>query len=675
MEAGRQFAARLVRGALVRTQTHGDDRAQLRFRAAHAFHQGSGREVSADRSQGRGRRGLRAQRRCGRSVEPHPGLCARRQGGGRQVRRGRARDRVRRGRPARDARAHRQRRDRLRDRRQRRRHLGARRRQDGGRGRARRRGRTPVSDHRKAQRHAQGPADFARPRQHFLSEARTRGARHRRLGTRNADLRGERREFRFRARASAAQPGTARSLPAAGGRAPADPERNRHPDRHQRPDPDFARRRADPGPGPRARQFLRRLRLHLGHRRLGRCRQSDGRMDRRGRTVDGSLGVRRAPLRQAPHVGQVSGRAQRGLVLALLSDPLPGRGPDLRARRAALAALRPAQGARRRVRLALRLGAAQLVRPPRQRGRRPAVLRSAAQLVRPRSRGVPRGPRAGRSHRPILVLEIRDRGSGRVRRLATRRRQRSRQARRRFDLYAALQRARRDRSRPDLRASRREPLLHGHRQRVRRARPRLDRKAPAARRLGDVERRDLGARGRQSRRPAVARYSGQSRRGRRVERRLSVHDRQGNPHRFRAGARLARDLSGRARLGTPHAGRVRGACARAADRGGGGIRREGRRLSRHRIPAPGEALSLLGCGHHARLHALRGRARLLRRAGQEIGLHRPRGAGESQDRRPQAQTDRADGRCARAALWRRNPDPRRQNARCCVVGRLGAHDR
>lgn len=78
----------------------------------------------------------------------------------------------------------------MRNRGQRRRYLGARRGEIRGRIGARRCGRAPIPDHRKARRHAQGPADAARPRQHLLSEARAGGAGHRRLGARHADLRG-----------------------------------------------------------------------------------------------------------------------------------------------------------------------------------------------------------------------------------------------------------------------------------------------------------------------------------------------------------------------------------------------------------------------------------------------------------------------------------------------------
>ena len=298
-------------------------------------------EIPADRSGGRGRRGVRAQRRLGRAVQPHHGLCQGRAGGRRAHRRGRAGDGLRVGWPAPHARADRPGRHRLRDRGQCRRHLGARRGEDGGRASAGRRRRAPVHDHRKEQLDPDRPADAARSRQHLLSQARARGAGRRRLGKGHADLRRHGRPLLVRPRAVPAQPGPARGLPAAGRRAPADPERARHPHGDQRPHPDLARRRADHGAGARARQFLRRLRLHLGHRRLRRRRQGDGGMDRRGRARARSVGLRRAPLRQPSHEREVPGRAQRRQLLALLPDPLSDRGASTP---------RAAAGARRSIR-------------------------------------------------------------------------------------------------------------------------------------------------------------------------------------------------------------------------------------------------------------------------------------------------------------------------------------
>ena len=197
---------------------------------------------------------------------------------------------------------------------------------------------------------------------------------------------------------------------------------------------------------------------------------------------------------------QIPRRAQRRQLLALLPDPLSDRGTVERARRPALAALSAAAGEERRVRLALRLGAAELVRAGRHRGGRQAVVRGPAQLVRPGRRRMPGRARARRADRPEFLLQVRDLRARRVRRPAAARRQRPRQAGRRAGLHPALQRARRHRGRPHLRPSRREPLLHGDRQRLRRARHRLDQEAPAGRRLGHAARAHLGPRHDQPRR-------------------------------------------------------------------------------------------------------------------------------------------------------------------------------
>ena len=82
-----------------------------------------------------------------------------------------------------------------------------------------------------------------------------------------------------------------------------------------------------------------------------------------------------------------------------------------------------------------------------------------------------------------------------------------------------------------------------------------------------------------------------------------------------------------------------------------------------------------GSRHHARLHALRGGPGLCRVAQEEIRLHRPRGPGEGQGRRPGAQADHPPGRRRRAALRRRSDPPQRQGLGRHLVGRLGPHDR
>ena len=88
-----------------------------------------------------------------------------------------------------------------------------------------------------------------------------------------------------------------------------------------------------------------------------------------------------------------------------------------------------------------------------------------------------------------------------------------------------------------------------------------------------------------------------------------------------------------------------------------------------------KALSLLGQRHHARLHALRGRAGLRGLAPEELRLHRPRRAGEGQGSRAAAPTGHPAGRLRRSALWRRGDPPRRQGFGRHLERRLGPYDR
>ncbi len=199
MEAGRQPATRLVGGALERTEAHGDHRAQLRLRTAHALAQGSQGKIPADRSGRRGRGAVRAQRRLRRALQPDHGLCQGRARRGRANRRERAGHRLRGAWAAHQPRADRPGCDRLRDRGQCRRHLGARRGEDGGHRGAGRRGRASIRDYREKQGDPARPADAARSRPHFLSQARARRAGDRRLGKGYADLRVDRRTVLFRA--------------------------------------------------------------------------------------------------------------------------------------------------------------------------------------------------------------------------------------------------------------------------------------------------------------------------------------------------------------------------------------------------------------------------------------------------------------------------------------------
>ena len=118
-------------------------------------------------------------------------------------------------------------------------------------------------------------------------------------------------------------------------------------------------------------------------------------------------------------------RAPRRGLRALLQDPLAGRGAD-RARRPALAAACAARG-RRGVRLELRLGAAELVRPAGSERDRRASFEGRPNWFDPVG-GEHAPSRARRADRPEVVLQIRDRGPRRLRRPAADRRQRPRQA-------------------------------------------------------------------------------------------------------------------------------------------------------------------------------------------------------------------------------------------------------
>ena len=290
--------------------------------------------------------------------------------------------------------------------------------EDGGRRAAGRRGRAPVPGHREERRHPDRPADAARSRQDLLSQARARRA------SRSAAGKTARRPsattgvpFELRPRAVPAQPWTGSRRSAARRRAPAGAERARHPHGDQRPDPDLARRRADHGPRARARQFLRRLRLHLGHRRVAAAPA------RRWRTGSSSgepgidlwaFDVRR--FGAAPRARRYLAERSRRELLALLRDPLAGRGGC--ARRAAAGARRcyPMLAAKRAV-FGSRFGweRPNWFAPARQRGRRPALLRGPAELVRP---GRPRSTRRSRERVALidheLVLQVRDRGPRRA---------------------------------------------------------------------------------------------------------------------------------------------------------------------------------------------------------------------------------------------------------------------
>ena len=103
---------------------------------------------------------------------------------------------------------------------------------------------------------------------------------------------------------------------------------------------------------------------------------------------------------------------ERGDLPQRLHDPLPGRGAARRAAGKDEPGLRQAEAHGRRVRPALRLGARQLVRAGRGRGKGRLEL-PPHQLVRARRQRVQAAAGAGRRHRPHAVHEARRRGPGR----------------------------------------------------------------------------------------------------------------------------------------------------------------------------------------------------------------------------------------------------------------------
>ena len=153
-------------------------------------------------------------------------------------------------------------------------------------------------------------------------------------------------------------------------------ERSRHPADDQRPDPDHRRRRADHRPLARARQLLPLLRLHVRHRRVRRRRLGDGQLDRRRRSGNGPVAVRRAPLRRAALGQGVHVRAGRRELQPLLSHRVAGVRGRRRPRRAAQPVARRTEGRRRRLRQQVRLGAPELVRAAGNAGGRSAVVRA-----------------------------------------------------------------------------------------------------------------------------------------------------------------------------------------------------------------------------------------------------------------------------------------------------------
>ncbi len=229
---------------------------------------------------------------------------------------------------------HRRRRHRGRMRDRRRRHVGARDRRDGRHARAGLRRRAPVFRHREVRPDRRRAAHAARSRRQFLRQARARRAGRRRLGDEPAAVGRGRHPRGLRARAAAARFRALRADRRGGRRAHTAVERGRHPADDHRADPDHRRRRAGHRALAGARQLLPLLRLHVGHRGLGRRGLGDGQLDRRRRPRHGPVALRRPPLRHAAfgegiHVRSAPSRATRATTTS--------RGPATRPTRDATA--------------------------------------------------------------------------------------------------------------------------------------------------------------------------------------------------------------------------------------------------------------------------------------------------------------------------------------------------
>ena len=126
-------------------------------------------------------------------------------------------------------------------------------------------------------------------------------------------------------------------------------------------------RLADRRPGTGAEELLAQRGPFLRRHRRRRRRLADRRMDRRRRADHRHDGRRSAPLRALCDGGLPQGE-ERGGLCQRLHHALSGRGAGSGAAAEDDALLLPHEGTRRRVRLGLRLGAAELVRSRRLRG-------------------------------------------------------------------------------------------------------------------------------------------------------------------------------------------------------------------------------------------------------------------------------------------------------------------
>ena len=258
----------------------------------------------------------------------------------------------------------------------------------------------------------------------------------------------------------------------------------------------------------------------------GRDRQSDGGVDRRGRTEPRPLAHGRAPLRRRstarpPTPTPGSGRPTRPTTTSATPTTSAGAGRPLR--------LSPVNGWHREHGAAFgeksgweRVNWYESERRRGRRGAAPARLGGQA-LVAGDRRRAPRRPRGGRDLRRDLLRQARDRGAGRGRLPRRALRQPGRPRGRPDHLHADAQPPRRDRVRLHGRAAWRGALRDRHRHRLRQPRPRVDAAPPpGGRRRPDRRRhlavgllRDLGPRG--------ARRAGAADPGRPLQRGLPLH--------------------------------------------------------------------------------------------------------------------------------------------------------
>ena len=297
--------------------------------------------------------------------------------------------------------------------------------------------RAHVHRHREDGERAARPAGDARSRRLHLFQGGGRRPADGRLRARGQALEQGHHPRRFRVRHAARRLGP---VPDPDGQR-ADPRagagEDRHQDLHERPGELYAGPQLHPGRGAAAERLLRRRRLQLhGHRELGRRRHGAGRMDRGRRADARSLAGRHPPLRRLPRQRRLAARPRLRDARPALQDGVAAARAGERPAVPPLAALRPAEGARRLVRQQDGLGAAQLVRRRRQDARH-AIWLGPRRVVRFSRRRAPRHARGRDGHRRDLVRQDPGAGSRCRDGAATARRQRRRRAGRAYGLHRA----------------------------------------------------------------------------------------------------------------------------------------------------------------------------------------------------------------------------------------------